>query len=963
MKIALCLGMIILAAGQLRAQTAGCPFYDRFVKEARDYAKQRKYDSAQLELDNALHCSPDKRNEIAQISREITAQKEAPADPARSTGAGANGKVVPGRVQNAQNVLSGGDASKSAANASPAAAGEKGKAVNDPGLISALSESDPKLRRQLSRADSSALMADIVRLSKTHETATIDSLQAFFRFLYKAMTYDTTYWNCVKVNAKVNDTTGFPADRKAPFYVFSLRLMDYFYFEGLLDLDYALRMLPAGFVEKYRPKVTDVRREMDARRTQSLKDYQLADTIKGLPGTTLFARQTADNRNFAWGYSDYNDYKKLKVRYFNLSLPDFSLATDSVQDLADTGLFYNISAVAGNYKVLIGREIDYSLKPSKVEYRHIAYSDAGVKKLLDSAGKAVMDLTAYSTNDFFFSPDGGHFATWNAASELLVTDVARASVVRLPHNQPALTESFSSDSKRIAYYNMDNQVIYIADLASGRVLQEIPGRETGIDSISNIDFTGGDRYLKVNNDDTLTLFDIASRRVVHGFSKALVSELVVSPDGQRFLFTCHIEYTDGSKDYKESTGIVTDTALKVKARLYSDCTSFFFSPDGDYIIGYSQFSIMRWPVRAEHREPLTASCLSLEEMVRYKCLPLGWWRSVTDADLMETGARAFKDLGEQDPDPRVRLLYYQLSTDLFHDLASGNSKNTRWERVPFFDDWYNWVRRRMGYRDFGNQFVQEFNGVSEFESYVNSPDSVYPQQLYYAAYGERLLAGLYDSMRIYNVQLIDLVEKEIDLRCRVFAKDTENITNNEYLASAFRSLDAICDSVGWRDLLNGHYARRFAVYGGEVRLLMRHFSELPDSFGLKRVFINALAQYGASFLYVYASKTARGGVRLLDSALFYAGKGLALSPDRFDSARLLLVEARAYLLEPDGLEKSMALYRLVVHNFPEFTKQSMLTQLGYLREAGERRNPALQRVEEYLHAEERGGEPVKKEDK
>jgi WD40 repeat protein len=931
MKIIIATGLMLLAAAGIQAQQP-CAHYDTLIAEAKAFENAHKYDLAKAKLKSAETNCLIKAAEVERMREEIAIKmheeaglKNDPVRPVQST-APKNDSVK---------VKTDSVTSKTIA----------AFVVNNWDLI-----------HQMTKADSTVFLGDVARLFRVHAAGTIDSLRAFFAFVYLAKSNEKNYWDDVKANREVTAPASFPADRTEPFYLVSLREMDYQYFEGLLNLDYAVKMLPVELARKYRPELTSLRTTMEARRTASLRDYQVADTVKGLPDSRLFARENGDDRNFAWGYSDYSDYKKVVVRYRNLSIPDFSLTTDSVQQLSDTGLFYNVIAAAGNYRYRIGRQIDYSLKQNKVEYNHITYSDSGFKKLMDSTGTAVMDLTPYSSNDFFFSPDGSHFATWSEASELLVTDIGKGAVVQLPKNKPALTESFASDSKKIAYYNSADQVIYITDLASGKILEEIPGGETGIYAIANIDFTGRDRYLKVNNEDTLTLFDIASRKIVRQFSKALVSELVVSPDGQKVLLTCHTQYTWGTKDYKGSIGIVTDTALNVKARLYSDCSNFFFSPNSDYVIGYGQYEVMRWPLdgsgSGSPADPSTATCLSLEEMVQYKCLPLDRWASVTDADLMETGARAFKDLGEGETDPRVRILYYELSAELFHELANENTKNTRWERVPFFDDWYNWVRRRMGYRDFGNQFVQEFGGVREFESYVNSPDSVYPQQLYYAAYGERLLGSLYDSMRIYNRQLIDLTEKEIVLRCRVFARDPDNPTNNDYLTSALRELNKACDSVGWRDLLNGHYPQRLAVYTREVRLLARYFPELPDSFGLKNVYINALAQYAPSFLYICASHPGGNG-HLIDSALFYAEKGLALSTDQFDSARFLLVEARAYLLQPEGLDKSLALYRQVRQHYPDFTRQMMLNQLVYLRDAGERRNLALQRVEEFIKKDEK----------
>jgi len=889
--------MIMVAAGQSWAQQA-CPAYDRLIGEARTCVKNHRYDSALLKFNSARQCNPAKGAEIAKMIQDMMLSSKETADLQKANTAPAQLPVGPG---------------------------ESEKTRTNTGSAS----STPAVNR----------------------TGTIDSLRAFLRFLKDAKNYDSTYWHLARENMKVTAATSFSADGTAPLKLYSHRLMDYIYFASLLDLDFAMKMLPANSTTKYQSQVRFIHKELESRRRSSLQGFRMPDTLKGLPGSVLYARHNADNRNFAWGYSDYGDYKKLQVRYLNMSLPDFSITTDSVQLLADSGIFYTVPAAAGDYKYVVGREIDYSLKPNKVEYRRIVYADSAVKRLMDSSGRLLMDLSGYSSNGFFFSPDGSHLAGWNDGSELLLTDVGNKVRVSLPHSKPAPTESFSSDSRKIAYYNEVTRVIYVVDMA-GKVLEEIPGRLTGIDSISNIDFTGGDRYLKINNDDSITLFDLGGQRVVMRLNKALVNDVVISPDGRSVLLTCHAGYSVGTEDYKTTIGIVTDTALNVKARLYSDCSSFFFTPNGDYIIGYGQYSIMRWAVGGSPSAPAMESCLSIEEMVKTKCLPLDRWAKVTDADLMETGARAFKDLADDETDAKVKHLYYKLSAALFYELAVGNTRNTRWERTPFYYDWYNWEERNMGNRDFGNQFVREITAVKTFDGYLNSPDSVYPQQLYFAAYGNLLLENLYDSMGIFNRDFIELAIKEIALRCRVFTKDAENLTNTEYLIKAFRRLSAVCDTVGWRDLQNGHYPQRLAIYASEERLLAENFKALPDTFGLKSIYIDALAQLAASFLYSYASHPGGMG-RALDSALSYAEKGLALSPGKFDSARLLIVEARAYLLAPGvgGLEKSMGLYRQVRRHFPNFSPETMLNQLVFLREAGAKKTVAMERVEEFLKAE------------
>lgn len=894
-----------------------CP-YDRFIADAQVLAKAGKTKQAESKFKSAITCRPWMAPEIAKMIHDMLPNSEPDS-------------------------IRGGITARPLGSQTP---GPERPTIVDKHFVA----QNRDLISKLSHEDSVNFMEDVARLHDLKQQGSIDSLEAFFRLVYKEKSNYSTYLLYDRQNALFKTTARFPEAQVRALSLYSFGQLDAAYYSGLLDLELAGKLVPAGLINKYRPRVESLMRTMESRRRASLLGYLMPDTVIGFPSDHLFAGSSSGNRNFAWGYVDYGDYKKVQVRYLNMSLPDFVVTTDSSVSLRDSGMFYSMSATSGDYRYCVGRGIDFQVKPNLVEFRRIGWSDPSVERLLDKDRKVFFELTGYASNSFFFSPDGSHLSGWKDGFELAVLDIDKKQRVPLKNARPAPTETFTPDSKKIAYYNDSTRIIYISDL-SGNILEEIPGGLTGIDGISNIDFTGDDAFLKVNNDDSVSLFDIRRRKMLARFSKDLVTDIVVSPDRKEILLTCKSTIQINSESHRSSLGIVTDTALNIKGRLYADCNSFFFTPDGRYIVGVGEAHIMRWPAAGQGSVMKAPACISPEELAREKCLPLSGWAKIVNADLLESGVRAFVDMAEEEHDSMLQQVYYKESARLIYELALGNARLKRWERVPFFYAWYNWVEWQMGHRDFGNQFVRQFTAVREFDKLVNTRDSGYPQQLYYAAEANLLLENLYDSMRMYNADFIEVAEKEIALRYRVFEKDPENVASTDLFIKAFKRLSAVCDTVGRRDMLKGRYSQRLAVYRAEARLLESGMSTLPDSFGLKMMYINTLAHLGPSFLYQYASHGDQSEAAA-DSAVYYSERGLSLSPVPYDSARLLIVEACAYMLEPEGSERCMALCRQVRHSYPHSSAR-MLNELTYLRESGAKRTSAMEKVEEFLRTEEK----------
>jgi len=937
MKTPLLLWLVLLWLALILATAAPaqdvCPEYDRLIHEAETFSRVSAYQKALYKYNSAKTCSPSRRAEVDSMINRLFVKIE--NEKKRATAAEASIRKIYDRMQAATSRANEMEIEKNNADSSRIA--DRFKSENSLWI------------KRMPPAAADSLLGYVVGLSRMKKLAEMDTLATFFRILSDIKDYDSVYLEHARENETAVKWTKLPEKRTGAVKYYGLRGLDAVFYSGCEKTGQAGDLLPVFTSEKFRPLLSNVKKSMEAHRAIAVRGYWMPDTLIGLPGDPLFARHCADNKNFTWAYSDYDDYKKLQVRFLNLSLTDFRLTTDSLEELSDTGRFYTALSAAGNYRYLIARGIDYRLKKNKGEYKKIEYAVPSVKSLMDNRGNILVDFSKDSLSDYFFSPDAGYLATWKGGHQLFLFNLKEQKVISLPDAVPAPTVSISSDSRAIAYYNSITKLIYIADM-QGHILDQIPSWHSGIFNIDNIDFTGGDDFLKINNKDSICLFDMKNRRTMMRFNKAFVDEIVVSPNKTDILVTCNTESESSGTTYKGYLAILTDAGLNIRAKLYSGCQNFFYTPGGDYIIGYGQSAVMRWATGNLSKAGPFQTCLSLDELIKYDCFPFARFAAIDDADQIERGARKFKDRAAEVTDPIVKALYYRQSRALFDRLAYGNAKNIRKERVPFFYDWYNWIDNRLGNRNFRDQFIRQQAAVQIFDDLVYSPDSVYPNQLYYAANGNMFLGNLYDSLGAYNNSFIDQIIKEVSIRQRVFNKDPDNVDNIYYYRSAFWRLSAVCDSVGWIALTNRQYPDRLNLFRMEASLFAEKISVLPDSFDLQKSYINALCQLGASYIYVYASRPAEYG-KALDSALYYADKGLALSPGKFDSARCLIIKARAYLLQEDGMGKAMDLYRLVKSRFPELSRGSMLSQLQYLKDAGFRDAGRIRRVEEVLKQE------------
>ncbi len=152
---------------------------------------------------------------------------------------------------------------------------------------------------------------------------------------------------------------------------------------------------------------------------------------------------------------------------------DFSITTDSVASLSDTGRFYGGQASNADFHYKIGKAIDYALKKSKVAFRTEVYPTPAIYKLIDNRGQIQEDFSGES--GFFFSPDARYLATWKGSTELMLYGVQTKKFIPLRYSFPSNTESFAADSKTIAYYNRATKMIYFSD-PDGQLVSQIPAQ-------------------------------------------------------------------------------------------------------------------------------------------------------------------------------------------------------------------------------------------------------------------------------------------------------------------------------------------------------------------------------------------------------------------------------------------------------------------------------------------------------
>lgn len=890
-----------------------CPEFDSLMKQASAFFTKGNYRQAFYKYNTAKTCSPLRRKEVDDKIRQLFEEMESQR---------VRAKINETRANKATEALK--------------ASQEREREMllkDSTDLARSFKEYNRKFFDSvIKREDTAALLTHVDSLRKLNIDATANHVAAGLNLFYESKIYAKAFFEWLKYNLEVTSKPDFFKNKSAAIYDVGYRAYDTWYYWTLARLDQGLKFLPEISEKKYGHMFNVLTDSLKMQRKLLEENYWLPDTVIDLPFKvfTLFAQPSADYQNFMWGAfgaSELQEYKKLQLRFVNLSANNFAFTTDSLVELAPAGTYDSILTADANYRYMVVSRFNYSLKKNLVEIEKKVQANPPVVKLIDRNGQVLEHLYP---GYFFFSPDAKFLASWEGSNdELNLYNLKTRTNWKFPFSKPVYTVSFSSDSKTMAYYNRSTKLFYFLDI-TGSEPKLASSFSPITQDISNIDFTGDNKFLRINTPDSVFLYNIEHRKVLFGFDSSFVKNIVVSPDGKEALLICNRDY-----DYRGAFTYCVDMNLKIKDKLYSDCGNFFYTPDGKFIVGYDDYNVMRWRtdktglVKNEYR-----TCVDFKELIQKNSLPFYYFKDIRDGVQLELGARKFYDLGKDNRDTVFANSYLRQAQELFDRLAIGDADNISKDRRPFFYDWSNHIRRKLGNTDFYEQFISQRVAVEIFDTLMNSQDRDYPMLLYYAANGNMLLSYLYDSLKIVNHNYLELVKKEIALRTKVFVQDPDNTDNNYFFTEAFKRLSRVYDALGWNYLLKNQYQERLAIFRAEKAYLTARLNVFPDSFNVKDKYVLALTHLAPSFLYVYANGP-KENVSALDSAFYYADKGLALTTLRYDTATFLVVKARAFLLRENGLDKALELYGQVMKDYSAYiSKETMLSHLKRLREAG-----------------------------
>ena len=890
-----CIALIMMKASV--AQDA-CPEFSRLMTEADQFAAHKDYRKALNKYNSAKTCSPAQRSKVDEKINQLFEKIQAESKRAQMSEV---------KIRSLYDSLNEMIVGKHKA--------EEEKKKNDSANIASLFSLENKdWLTKLPEHVQKQLLTDIIRLKETGRHSVRDSLASAFKQLVLANDWTKAYSDCAGRNEQnpvklVGQNAGY-------IQLYGSRLMEDYYYLATVRLENASNLLPTSERSAYIAQISTAEKSLKNVRLAATRGYYLPDKVIGLPAELWLYDRCANNQDFVMAYLDRRDYNKLQVHYVNYSLPNFVETVDSSEVLADSGKLSRLLAASADFKNTVGRALSYTLKKNRAEIKDTFYVVPNAMNLFDSAGNIITQFGQDIGTTYYFSPDGTLVVTWKDQKQLVLYNINLQKPVPLTDNTDVRAMSISTDSRTIAYYNPDTRTIYFSG-TDGRQLFRIPLAQLGLTDLDDIEFTGSDQFLRINAVDSILLLHIPERKILLSFSSQPVQDIVVSPNGKDILLNCNVTYvtsssnTNNSKTNYENLALIVDQNLYIKGKLLGDVQHLFFTPDGRYVIGYNNKTLVRWTVDSSIYVPMiNQSFISTEELIDNNYLPYLRYDSINNANQIETGAYNLFNLAGSQTDTLLQGLYYRQSENLFDRLAFGNAKNILAQRIPFYYDWYNWIEQRLGNKNFNAQFSRQQAGVELFDKMVNSPDSVYPQQLFYAANSHRIFGRLYDSLRYYNPTYLALIREEIALRQRVLLKDPDNTYNNDYLNEAYLKFSSVCNIMGDTLTANKQYSDRLALFRMEEDYLSNRQRLFYDTLSeRKTAYANALAHLATSFIYVYASRSNEYKTAL-DSAYYYADKGLRMTSHENDAASLLMAEAFAYLLK-DELEKAIDACRTV----------------------------------------------------
>jgi hypothetical protein len=774
-------------------------------------------------------------------------------------------------------------------------------------------------------------------------------------FLKAYLQFDSTFKSKTKVSGVIEkSTTGISDESASPNSLLYLGLSDFdiFHNRSLAKINTAKSLMDAHANADLYQIIKAIEDSIKSRQPLLSSKFLMPDTLIGLESVPFIYEPSSDHNFFGYGYTNTRDYRKISRSYVNISMSDFSIQKEFITSLTDKGSAYAIIASSGARHNYVVASYDYSLRRNKVEYAEIKYTSPELIKLADANGKQFKDISRYSSASCSISPDGNFIESVKKPSEeIKVYNILNDQLITLTNSKGTeILPSFSSDSRKIAYYNVQRDMIYIASM-DGKISDQIKSSSMGEGNVSSLNFTGDNTFLKVLKKDSITIFNIKSNQTVYKFSNKLVSNVIVSPDNKHILITYNAtrgkknEYDNYETDFLT---VLYDLKLNSFVKLYVDCPNFFFTPDGN-LIGYNVKKIMRFNIHnvlpPEIKSQHYKSFFNQDELIQVKAISYLDFAHSEDADFIQKGASLLLNEASETSDS---VFYYKKSQSLFQKLISNKAKNIRPERVPFYYECINWIDDRLGNRDFNEQIKKQKIAVDLFDKMLQSKDSIYPQQLDNAAYGYFLLVNLYDSLHD-NSKYVEQIKKEIALRKRVAVKNPDNDDNIMRLDRAYTNLNL-------KYLDKQKFELMQLLDADKKTFLSTLYKSNPGSKQIKKSYIESLANLAEDYIHLSVNMPVKYKLAI-DSANHYIKLGYNLLAPKEDSLSLMLTQAETFLLHKDGLEKALKIYSSLQSKKASYSyikgkteKYHILWQLQKLKEASVNYvNPNIQKAIDFLN--------------
>ena len=923
-----CLVLLMTKVGIAQDVQDTCREFSRLMREADSFARQKDFRKALNKYNSAKTCSPSSRTEVDKKINKLFEHIQAEMIKAQAAESSQRRLYKEYRTMIESN-----------------AKAIEAKKKSDSGYVAhSFSVDNKDWLLKLPDEVQKQLLTDVVRLNETGRRTVCDSLASAFKQLVLANDWIKDYNNCQSANEQTLNAIKLAGESAyIPFY--GLRLLEDYYNLAAFRLENANELLPSWERSAYGAQVRATEKSLQNVRIAATRDYHIPDTVIGLPSDHWLYGRCANNKDFVIAFLDYRDYNKLQLHYINYSLPNFAPTIDSLEVVADSGKLYRRLAASANFKNTVRTAVTYTLKKNRVQitdsFRIVPNSTA----LFDSAGNIITQFAEDPGTAHYFSPDGNLVITWRPDTSLVLYNILLKKLVRLTDDNYVRAVNISADSRTITYYNPGTRTIYFSG-TDGRLLFRIPLAELGLKDLDDLDFAGNDQFLRIRAASSILLVHIPERKILLSFSSQRVQDIVVSPSGKDILLNCNVTYTTSSNNssgptrHYENLVLIVDENLHIKGKLLGDVQHLFFTPDGSYVIGYDDKTLVRWSVDSSigvdsntYVPGIDQTFLSIEELIDNSYFPYSRYASINDANQIQRGAyNLVRNMTASELDTLVKGLYYRQAENLFNRLAFGNAQNILPQNIPFFHDWCNWIEQRLGNKDFSALFSRQQVGTELFDKMVNTKDSVYPQQLFYAANSHMIFGGLYDSLRYYNSTYLDLIRDEIALRQRVLLKDPDNSDNIYYLRKAYLKFDTVCNIMGDNFSKNKQYSDRLALFRMEEEYFSNRRQQFYDRYSERDIaYTNALTQLATSFIYVYVSASNESKTAL-DSASYYANKGLQIAPNQVYAAYFVMEDAFAHLLN-DEVEKSIDACRTARGHHPEIDKETMRQAFQFFKHA------------------------------